>query len=92
MKTLSVTEARKNLGHWVQKAIAGEDIGIVLNGRIVGLREVKVYSEGYALAEFGLKKEQLERRVHVVARKTSANKKPIRPKAHRGRLKQRNRR
>ena len=50
MKTLSATKARQNLGEWIDRAIRGEDIGIVhsASGKIVALRPVEVYSEDYA--------------------------------------------
>ena len=59
MKTLTATQARQNLGAWLHKAIAGEDIGILCDGEIVALRPVKVYSEDYALQEYGLTKPAL---------------------------------
>ena len=60
MKTLSVTDGRSKLGHWLKRAIAGEDIGIVLNGVVVGLRPVGVISEDYALREYGLTQDQAD--------------------------------
>ena len=45
MKTLSVTAGRSKLRHWLRRAIAGEDIGIVVDGVVVGLRPVGVISE-----------------------------------------------
>ena len=61
MKTLTATQARQNLGTWLHKAIAGEDIGILCDGEIVALRPVKVYSEDYALQEYGLSKAEMAR-------------------------------
>jgi len=49
MKTLAITPARQKLGYWRKRALAGEDIGIVVDGRIVGLRPVEVISSDYAL-------------------------------------------
>jgi len=49
MKTLAITPARQKLGYWLKRALAGEDIGIVVDGRIVGLRPVEVISSDYAL-------------------------------------------
>jgi antitoxin (DNA-binding transcriptional repressor) of toxin-antitoxin stability system len=61
MKTLTATEARQNLGTWLSRALKGEDIGIISNGQIVALRPVKVYSEDYALIEYGLTNEEVKR-------------------------------
>lgn len=58
MKTLSVTDGRAKLGHWLKRAIAGEDIGIVLDGVVVGLRPVNVISEDYALREYGMTQDE----------------------------------
>lgn len=44
MKTLTVTEARKNLSGWLRRAKAGEDIGIIEGNRIIALRPVEVTS------------------------------------------------
>ena len=54
MKTLTVTEGRGRLGHWLKKAVAGEDIGFVLGDKIIALRPVEVYSGDYVLQEYGL--------------------------------------
>ncbi len=59
MKTLSATEARSNLTHWLKQAAKGEDIGIVCNGQIVALRPVQVFSEDYAAQEYGLTAAEL---------------------------------
>ena len=61
MKTLSATEARQNIGSWLSRALQGEDIGIVWEGRIVALRPVNVYSEDSALLEYGLTPKELKR-------------------------------
>ena len=54
MKTLSVTQGRQNLGAWLKRALNGEDVGFVVDGRIVALRPVEVHSEDYVLREYGL--------------------------------------
>lgn len=63
MKTLTATNARKNLGEWLFRAIKGEDIGIVhsASGKIVALRPVEVYSDDYAFAEYGLNDQEIRR-------------------------------
>ncbi|MDD5262529.1 MAG: hypothetical protein PHD76_11855 [Methylacidiphilales bacterium] len=54
MKTLTITEGRGRLGYWLKKAVSGEDIGFMFEGRIVALRPVEVVSTDYALQEYGL--------------------------------------
>jgi hypothetical protein len=60
MKTLSVTDGRSKLGHWLKRAIAGDDIGIVVDGVVVGLRPVGVISEDYALREYGVTQDEAD--------------------------------
>ena len=45
MKTLSPTKARQNLTAVLDKVKRGEDIGILHNGTVYGLRVVAVYSQ-----------------------------------------------
>jgi antitoxin (DNA-binding transcriptional repressor) of toxin-antitoxin stability system len=66
MKTLSVTEGRQNLGAWLKRALRGEDVGFVVEGRVVALRPVEVYSDDYALQEYGVSEEQAERAYRAV--------------------------
>ncbi len=54
MKTSAVTAARQKLGYWLKRALDGEDIGIVMNGEVIGLRPVEVISADYAVREYGL--------------------------------------
>ena len=54
MKTLTITEGRDRLGYWLKKAVQGEDIGFMFEGKIVALRPVEVVSTDYALQEYGL--------------------------------------
>ena len=61
MKTLSVTEGRQNLGAWLKRALHGEDVGFVVDGRVVALRPVGVHSDDYALQEYGVSEKQAER-------------------------------
>ena len=66
MKTLTITEGRGRLGYWLKKAAEGQDIGFVVEGKIVALRPVEVTSADYALQEYGLtpkEMEQAERRI-----------------------------
>ena len=53
MKTLTITDAKKNLGRWLAAAAKGEDIGIVAGADIIALRKVDVESTDYAQREYG---------------------------------------
>lgn len=61
MTTLSITEAKKNLGKWLKAAGEGEEVGIIAGSKIFALRPVTVHSDGYALQEYGVTREELER-------------------------------
>ena len=61
MKTLSVSEGRRRLGYWLKKASEGEDIGFTIPGHVVALRPVEIYSEDYALREYGATPKELDR-------------------------------
>ena len=61
MKTLTATQARKNLTALLNRAKHGEDIGIISGDCVIALRPVQVFSEDYAMIEYGLAKEELER-------------------------------
>jgi hypothetical protein len=68
MKTLTITEGRGRLGYWLKKAVQGEDIGFMFEGKIVALRPVQVVSTDYALQEYGLTPEEMEaaeKRIHA---------------------------
>jgi antitoxin (DNA-binding transcriptional repressor) of toxin-antitoxin stability system len=72
MTTLSVTEARQNLGAWIKKAIAGENVGILCGSKVVALRPVEVESTDYAAREYGVSGPELDRfvkRVHEEIKK-----------------------
>jgi hypothetical protein len=59
MKTLTITEGRRRLGYWLERATQGEDIGFVFEGKIVALCPVKVVSTDYALQEYGLTPKEM---------------------------------
>ncbi|HWO40693.1 MAG TPA: hypothetical protein VNO43_02700 [Candidatus Eisenbacteria bacterium] len=59
MKTLTITDAKKNLGRWLTAAVRGEDIGIICGSDIVALRKVNVESTDYARREYGATPEQV---------------------------------
>ncbi len=68
MKTMTVTQACRNLGKILSRVIQGEDIGIIHSGsgKIIALRPVEVYSEDYALVEYGLTDKELKRAVRNI--------------------------
>jgi antitoxin (DNA-binding transcriptional repressor) of toxin-antitoxin stability system len=59
MKTLTITEAKKNLGRWLAAADRGEDVGIVTGASIIALRRVEVESTDYAQREYGVAAQQV---------------------------------
>ena len=59
MKTLTITDAKKNLSRWLEAAARGEDIGIVCGANIVALRKVDIESTDYAQREYGVTPEQV---------------------------------
>ena len=59
MKTLTITDAKKNLGRWLAAAARGEDIGIVCGADIVALRKVDVESTDYSQREYGVIPQQV---------------------------------
>jgi len=54
MKTLTITEAKKNLGRWLTAAARGDDIGIIAGADVIALRKVEVESTDYAQREYGV--------------------------------------
>ena len=60
MKTLTITDAKKNLGRWLAAAARGEDIGIVCGADVVALRKVEVESTDYAQREYGAPPDKVE--------------------------------
>lgn len=72
MKTLTITEGRGRLGYWLKKAAQGEDVGFIVDGKVVALRPVEVISADYALQEYGLTPSEMakaERRIGADIRK-----------------------
>jgi antitoxin (DNA-binding transcriptional repressor) of toxin-antitoxin stability system len=61
MTTLSPTQARVNLTSLLKRAAKGEDIGILHGDQVIALRPVAVYSDDYALREYGVTEEELDR-------------------------------
>jgi antitoxin (DNA-binding transcriptional repressor) of toxin-antitoxin stability system len=60
MKTLTVTTARQNLGHWLKLAAKGEDVGVIVGADIIALRKVPVQAADYAYEEYGLTPTQVQ--------------------------------
>ena len=60
MKTLTATEARKNLTHWLKAAKGGQDIGIVYGADIFALRPVPIQAADYGQREYDVTAGQLE--------------------------------
>ena len=65
---MTATQARQRRGTILSRVLQGEDIGIVHSGsrKIIALRPVEVYSEDYALVEYGLSEKELKRAVRSV--------------------------
>lgn len=61
MKTLTITDAKKNLTKWLQAAARGEEIGIVSGADIIALRKVPVQAADYAWSEYGVTAEEVSR-------------------------------
>ena len=61
MKTLTITEAKKNLGKWVGAAARGEEVAILVGEHVVALRKVEVEANDYARREYGVTGEELEK-------------------------------
>ncbi len=60
---MTATQARQSLGTILSRVLQGEDIGIVHSGsgKIIALRPVEIYSEDYALMEYGLTAGEMKR-------------------------------
>ena len=59
MKTLTITDAKKNLSRWLDAAARGQDIGIIRGAEIIALRRVDVESTDYAQREYAATPEQI---------------------------------
>ncbi len=67
---MTATQARQRLGTILSRVLQGEDIGIVHSGtgKIIALRPVEVYSEDYALIEYGLTERRMKRAVQNISK------------------------
>src|SRR2546428_338465 len=61
MKTLTITDAKKNLGKWLQAAARGEEVAIVSGADIIALRKVPVQAVDYAWTEYGVTADDVAR-------------------------------
>lgn len=63
MKTLTITEAKKNLSRWLAEAAAGKDVAIISGDNIIALRKVEVepVDYTYAMREYGATPAELDR-------------------------------
>src|SRR3954468_21815072 len=59
MKTLTITEAKKNLSRWLAAASRGQDVGIICGADIIALRKVEVESTDFAQREYGATPQQV---------------------------------
>jgi antitoxin (DNA-binding transcriptional repressor) of toxin-antitoxin stability system len=86
MKTLTVTDARRNLTHWLKQAANGQSIGIVRGDKIVALRPVEVHAEDDALLEYGVTREQLDKFANKMDGEVAAQRKSKRLRKYSGHL------
>ncbi len=75
MTTLSPTQARTNLSSLLKRAAKGEDIGILHGDQVIALRPVTVHSDDYALREYGVTEEELDRFVKRVNKRIARERK-----------------
>ena len=63
MKTLTITDAKKNLGRWLKAAAQGDEVAIIAGSDIIALRKIEVVAvdTSYAEAEYGATPESLAR-------------------------------
>ena len=66
MKTLTITDAKKNLGKWLSAAARGEEVGILAGGDVVMLKKVEVEVNDYAWREYGATEQELGKFVQRV--------------------------
>ena len=73
---MTATQARQKLGTILGRVVQGEDIGIVHSGsgKIIALRPVEVYSEDYALIEYGLAAKEMKQAEKNILKKLKREK------------------
>lgn len=77
MKTLTITEARRDLGKLCLMAAEGEQIAIISGNRVIQLKPVEVvaWEDTYASREYGLTLQEAEAFEERAARETAAKEK-----------------
>lgn len=70
MHTLTVTAARAQLGHWLARAVRGEEIGVIVGAQVVALRPVPIQAADYMEREYGLTKEEADRAAESIRRES----------------------
>ena len=68
MTTLTITDAKKNLGKWLQAASRGEDVAIISGADIIALRKIRVQPADYAMTEYGATREDVAKLTKKVDR------------------------
>ena len=86
MTTLSPTQARVNLSSLLKRAAKGEDIGILHGDTVIALRPVTVHSDDYALREYRVTEQELERFVKNADRQINRERKAGKIKRYSGNL------
>jgi antitoxin (DNA-binding transcriptional repressor) of toxin-antitoxin stability system len=61
MKTVTITEAKKNLGKWLKAAMDGDEVAIINGATCVALRPVQIEAADYAWREYGASGAELEK-------------------------------
>ena len=72
MQTLTVTKARQNLGGWLKKAVAGDEIGVLVGDTVVAFRPVPVVAADYAEREYGLTSAEVNEAATRILNETAA--------------------
>ena len=88
MTTLSPTKARANLTHWLKRAAAGEDVGILCGNDVIALRPVQVFSADtdYAKREYGVTDVELDAFVKRMDEDTKRERRAGKIKRYTGKL------
>lgn len=86
MTTLSPTQARANLSSLLKRAAKGEDMGILHGDQVIALRPVTVHSDDYALQEYGVTEQELDRFVKRMDKRIARDSKAGMIKRHSGDL------
>jgi hypothetical protein len=84
MKTLTITDARQNLGHWLKLAANGAEVGVIVGSDIIALRKVEIQSADYAYQEYGLSPLQVQEAEERIDTKVKAEKRAKTVKEFRG--------